>query len=960
MKNNLPKKPKTKYTGDMALEEKLNFVLSKIEQLKMSTKIDEMIPLLGEELDLIGIKSLISAVRADDIFARYLNLGNKTKLFRKKDLILSDVEGYEESLSQKSVIFLENRPDRIKKILQRNGIKAQWVTNSIIAPLFISESAVAFVELFSNELGEADKKKIEDFTNKLGAKLANFLFFQQISTSKERYENLFEKAEVGFAVIDPKKKTFVNVNKKLLQITRHSKVELLKMNYHEIIDEPYKKEFMHFIESSGKKDTEEKLMNADIRTGEGNIRNIEFKIIYALGKEEVFLEIKDITLQKRVAKLEDKAEMLEHTIEQTEEKYKNLIENANDGIVVINKKGYITFSNKAFFEISGYEQNNLGDIHLSGIIHPDDYKDIVKIFNKAISGVSAESEYNEFRALKKNGEVFYISFSSTPIRENGQVCGLQAIIRNITEKKLLEKRLEESRKHYKQVIDTIDDSICVIGSDFKLVSWNKAFQDRVNRSDLVGKKCNDILPKFYPGLRDSHICKPGEWVDNIFSTGRAAVFTHRSKNESGNRFHKIKLFPVFKENQVFQAVLTIRDITERKKAEEELRRLSEFNKRILDNAPVSIIAIDKHGVIVSGNKTSQKMMDRSEKEYAGRNLLATNSIKNNKDLVKKYKKLLKEGRSFHYENLPYLTAASNKIIYLNIIAAPLYDKNNELDGAISMAVDNTEAVKAREKLRDLNLHLEKKVEQRTYQLDQANTKLKQVLDMKSKFLADASHELRTPLTIIQGNIDLLIHSSKLNGDDSDIRDVYSMINDEIQKMSHLLSDLTALSGSETTKPDLNISQIDLNSFLDEIIRVLAVLARKKKQRIEFTKDPKGVLVTGDEEKLDKLFLNIIRNSLKYTPEGGRIKIWTEKNKRGVNVFVEDNGIGIPEKDLPHVFERFYRVDKARTHLDDEGGTGLGLSICKWVVDLHKGKINIDSKEGKYTKVEIFLPYNLEK
>ena len=121
---------------------------------------------------------------------------------------------------------------------------------------------------------------------------------------------------------------------------------------------------------------------------------------------------------------------------------------------------------------------------------------------------------------------------------------------------------------------------------------------------------------------------------------------------------------------------------------------------------------------------------------------------------------------------------------------------------------------------------------------------------------------------------------------------------------------------------------------------------------------KQLTIMGDEAKVEKLLLNIARNAIKYNKKGGWVKIWTEKNNNGVNIYVEDNGIGIPKQDLPYIFERFYRVDKARSR--GEGGTGLGLSIAKWIAEAHQGKISAESTMGKGSKFIIHLPNDYKK
>lgn len=430
---------------------------------------------------------------------------------------------------------------------------------------------------------------------------------------------------------------------------------------------------------------------------------------------------------------------------------------------------------------------------------------------------------------------------------------------------------------------------------------------------------------------------------------------------------------LYRDDGEIEGVKTIMfDITDYKKVEEglrgskekyrrlvdnadlKIRKLSEFNKRILDNAPVSIMALDKDGKIALVNELCKKLMGKSEKQAIGRKLLATANIKNNSELLKKYKLLFNKGILFSYENMPYIPEKGGDMIYLNITAVPYFDKHNRIEGYISMALDNTEAVLAKQRLEDLNKGLEKKVMERTRQLDAINKELNKVLELKSKFMSDASHELRTPLTIMQGNLELAVREFKENK--KEVPETIRAIEKELRYMTGVLNDLALL--TNTNKEKFEYEKVDLKSLLRAAAASMKILADKKKIEIKLIAGQKKLEVMGDEAKLEKLFLNLIRNSIKYTENNGLIKIYLEQAQSETRVIIEDNGIGIPEQDLPFIFERFYRVDKARNR--KEGGTGLGLAICKFIADSHGGYIGIESIIGKGTKFTIHLPYDFKK
>ncbi len=596
----------------------------------------------------------------------------------------------------------------------------------------------------------------------------------------------------------------------------------------------------------------------------------------------------------------------------------------------------------------------MASLHFSQLIHPDDHNEVVKNFNDRLAGTC------EFKIITKTGREKHISYSGTSIKKEGRIIGLQAIIRDITKTKELQENIKQAKEHYEQVIDAIQDGICVIGKDFKIVSCNKTFAKKINLpiTEIKGKKCQDVIPHYENNLFKNHCHRrsnKGKCIPTMaFLAGENISATEKNIDEEGNiHYHRMRAFPSKNEaGEVEQVVLVIKNITEYQKAEEEIRRLSEFNKKILDNVPVSIITINKDEVVTSVNDFFYALA--GENNLVGENIFSRPFFKK-ENLVKKYKKLLKTGESFSKSNCKTINS-QGEIKYLNIIATPVRNKKGEIEGAISMALDNTEAILKEQEIAKLNINLEKKVSKRTQQLNDINKELQKILELKSKFISDASHELRTPLTIMQGNLDLAIKENNARGEA--IPEAFNLINKEIGQISGILSDLTMLTNTDSDAEKINYEKINLASLIKAVEESLKILAKHKKIKVLNNKTKKTINIMGDEAKLEKLLLNIVSNAIKYTKEGGVVKIQAEKNDNNIKIIVEDNGIGIPGEDLPYIFERFYRADKARSNA--EGGTGLGLSIAKWIAEAHYGKIDVESTLGKGSKFTIDLPYDYKK
>ena len=232
-------------------------------------------------------------------------------------------------------------------------------------------------------------------------------------------------------------------------------------------------------------------------------------------------------------------------------------------------------------------------------------------------------------------------------------------------------------------------------------------------------------------------------------------------------------------------------------------------------------------------------------------------------------------------------------------------------------------------------------------------KLENLDNARNEFVSNASHELKTPLSAMKVLAESLLN---MEVDDPAIyKEFLTDINFEIDRLNAIITDLLSLvhldkdaSGAEFKK-----EPVELTDLAKKTIKGLQLLADQKRIRVELFCEEE-VTVTGDKLKLQQVLSNIIDNGIKYTPEGGRVTVEVYKSPDYAVIKVSDTGIGIPQEDLARIFDRFFRVDKARTR--STGGTGLGLSIANRIVMLHRGFIRVNSEEGKGTTFYVELPY----
>jgi heavy metal sensor kinase len=251
----------------------------------------------------------------------------------------------------------------------------------------------------------------------------------------------------------------------------------------------------------------------------------------------------------------------------------------------------------------------------------------------------------------------------------------------------------------------------------------------------------------------------------------------------------------------------------------------------------------------------------------------------------------------------------------------------------------------------INVHGEDELGRLASTLNSMIERLNAAFDRQRQFTADASHELRTPLAIVQAESTLALSKNRT---EAEYRKSLELVSQEINYMSAVIGKLLFLARNEVGKEPLNFEEVNLRELLTELASAFDGLTREKELRFKLNPLDE-ITIKGDRIKLRQLFLNILENAVRYTPNGGSISGSLIKDKDTAIISISDTGIGIPPEHLPHIFERFYRVDKARSRA--EGGTGLGLAIAKYIAEAHGGKIEVESQVGKGSTFSVKLPIN---
>lgn len=231
------------------------------------------------------------------------------------------------------------------------------------------------------------------------------------------------------------------------------------------------------------------------------------------------------------------------------------------------------------------------------------------------------------------------------------------------------------------------------------------------------------------------------------------------------------------------------------------------------------------------------------------------------------------------------------------------------------------------------------------------TEERQLDKMRKDFIANVSHELRTPISMLQGYSEAIVDDIAETQEEK--KEMARVIYDESLRMGRLVNELLDIARMEAGHLQLSMEEITIPSFINRIIYKFQGLAKDSGIQLSAEIANEGTPFSLDPDRMEQVLTNLIDNALRHTPKGGKVTLKANQNERGLTIEVSDSGSGIPDEDLPFVFERFYKADKARTR--GRSGTGLGLAIAKNIIDAHRGHISVQSKLGKGTTFSFFLP-----
>jgi PAS domain S-box-containing protein len=574
-----------------------------------------------------------------------------------------------------------------------------------------------------------------------------------------------------------------------------------------------------------------------------------------------------------------------------------------------------------------------------------------------------------------------IAVSAAPIRDAaGEVSGVVLVFRDVTierqaertireQNALLEQRvkertaqLRESEERFRLLVaDVKDYAIIMLDPQGRVVTWNEGVQRLKGyaEAEIVGQP----MERFYPP-EDVAAGKTARLLAQAAAEGRCEDEGWRVRQD-GTRFYADVILTALR-NQAGELVgfaKITRDISERKQAEAQLR----MQVAALDSAANAIVITDRDTTIRWVNRAFSTLTGYSAEEVVGQTPKLLNSGMQDAEFYRRMYQTILAGSVWHGELVNRYKGGRLGAEEMTI--TPLRGDDGAIQHFIAIKQDITERKRAEQEILDLNASLERRVAERTRQLEEANR-------AKSDFLANMSHELRTPLNAIIGFSEML-KDSMLGEMDARQRDFVADIFDAGTHLLSLINDILDLSKIEAGMLQLDAEAVDVPALLMASTQIVKEKALAHRIRLDTRLDPGLGSMLADARKLKQIVYNLLSNAVKFTPAGGAVKLSARRCTRAEVAFdgamparlialppggdeeflaitVEDTGVGIAETNLAKLFEPFTQVDSSLTRR--QGGTGLGLSLVRRLAELHGGTVGVASRPGAGSRFSVWLPY----
>ncbi|MFH1525743.1 MAG: PAS domain S-box protein [Bacteroidota bacterium] len=625
-------------------------------------------------------------------------------------------------------------------------------------------------------------------------------------------------------------------------------------------------------------------------------------------------------LKKHQLHLEQLVEEKTEKLRESEEHFRGLFENSTIGIYRSTPEGKSIMSNPRILELIGFSsteelQNaNLYDMYMDPA-ERDKFKEMVER-EGTVYGI--ESAWK-----RSDGKKIFVRESARVVKDdNGKVLFYEGTVEDITDRKIAEEALYESEERLRTTISSMDDLLFVLDKNGIFINYHHPSGQKLYTPPeaFLGKSYKEILP-------ENVVKQFDEAINNILKTESVQQIIYSLQIDNKLSWYDAKI-SLRRDNAGNYAGVTavIRDITEKKEAEEHML----FQANLLTNVEDSVIATDINGNIIYWNVGSEKILGFTEQEMLGETLLKLYPDPDPK-LMRNDGINVIRGRRFTRRWKGKIKDGS--VVWLDVKPSSLKNINNKRIGFLLVSKDITERKKAEDALKE------------------SEEQLRELNATKDKFFSIMSHDLRDPFQGLLGMSGLLMDEIE-DLEKNEIKEFAGNINESSIQLFELLNNLLEWSRMQTGNIKYEPSEIHLEATVQKVIQLLKANANDKYITLNTIIDDKHV-VHADPNMLRSIVQNLVSNAIKFTNEGGEIKISSVLKGRDIMISVSDNGVGMEQEDI----KKLFRLD---THITTQGtkkekGTGLGLLLSKDLVERNGGNIWVESELGKGSKFIFTLP-----
>jgi PAS domain S-box-containing protein len=737
---------------------------------------------------------------------------------------------------------------------------------------------------------------------------------EALQESEERYRLTFEQAGVGVAYNDDTGR-FIWVNQKYCDILGYSREELIERTWQELT---------HPDDRDKDWAQAQQLIAGEISTYSMEKRYLR------KGGASVWVSMTTSLLRDSagaikhgIVVIEDISErkQAEEALQESEERFRSTFEQVTVGMSLVVEGGRWMRVNQKLCEILGYSNDEMLQRTWMEMTYPDDLNKDSEQANHLMAG-EIDGYTIEKRFIRKDGTPVWTSMTTSLVRHpSGELNYGVAVIEDISARKQIEATLATERNLLRTLIDNLPDYIFVKDKEGRFITTNEAGWHGFGvptLDDLIGKTDSDFLPHEVAAAHR-------ELEEQVILSGQAILDKEEMTFEiaSGRYLWILASKMPLRDNDgnIYGLVGISRDITERKQAEEALRESEEKFRQLAESINQVFWMRDpdaKHVLYVS--PAYEKVWGRSSASLLEhpQSFLEAVHPQDQERVLARYKFKLKGGFDDEFR----IIRPDGSLHWVWVRNFPVLNAAGEVYRVVVVAEDIT---------------LRKQAEAQEIELAAERTRIKVV----ERFISDASHDLRTPLSIMQTSLYLL----EKNTDPEKRKRHADNLGEQITHITRVLEDFLNLGKlDQLSHADLHLEECDLSTLVHAIRAEQQPFIAQKQHQVKLNLTPNLSPIMAEKAELERALRHIIVNAINFTPDGGTITIETRQDKEYTVFEVRDSGIGIGPEDLPFIFERFYRADKARDIAT--GGSGLGLTIANKIIEAHGGKIEVESTPGE--------------